>query len=57
VSNQFDLITLTVSPEEARMLATACVERSYHFKNEVHDLTIASKYLGLSGKIDKQRQL
>lgn len=63
-----DLITLTVTPHEARMLATASMARSIHYQFAADppmwdkDATIGQSALGeayqkLCMKVDRQRRL
>jgi hypothetical protein len=60
---ELDLITLTVTPEEARMLQTACInnslriqERNITVQSEVAN-SVAGGYLKLSLKINAQAYL
>lgn len=68
--NEFDLITLTVSLTEARMLATAASVRGMHFAGKSssdqspvaeYDLNAYARqsraYTDLAAKVDRQRQL
>ena len=65
MSAQLELIMLTVTPEEARMLATAAQIRSYHYlenygdqnKNFTENQDLGKAYRELSAKVDRQRQL
>jgi hypothetical protein len=63
--SELDLIHLTVTPKQARMLATSAMERSYHYlenygddnKNFTENQDIGKEYRELSALVDKQRQL
>jgi hypothetical protein len=58
--DQLELITLSVTPEEARMLCTACVDNALRLSTEqgvsVRD-TLAGKYVRLSEKVSGQALL
>jgi len=65
INAQLDLVYLTVTPEEARMLATAAAKegirtaaegRIYSDKQRVY-AKVANDYRDLSAKVDRQRQL
>ncbi len=56
-TEQLDLITLTVTPREARMLATATILRSAELCTEREGAALSAAYRKLSAKVDQQRSL
>lgn len=56
-TEQLDLITLTVTPREARMLATAAIVRSVDLCTKRKSATLSAAYRKLSAKVDQQRSL